>query len=82
MSRDENKKMTDAEIEVYQITQLQKVLDASGWTVIYLGLFNRYLCHYGRGIIDHITWDTPVQAKNELLFMVEKIQLNPWGDRA
>jgi hypothetical protein len=82
MTENEKRQMTDAEIEVYQITQLQRVLDASGWTVIYMGLFNRYLCHYGRGIIDHITWDTPVQAKDDLLFMVEKIQLDPWGDRA
>ena len=81
MTENEETPMTDREIELYKIAQLQRVLDASGWTVIYLGLFHRYLCHYNRGIIDHITWDMPVQAKDELEFIVNKIQLDPWGDR-
>ena len=67
-------------LDLYAITQLQRVIDASGWTVIYIGLLTRYLCHPGRGIIDHIQWDEPKQVLDELFMFIEKIQADPWSD--
>ena len=83
---DERQKMTGnidprTEQYLYEIVQLENAINAAGWTIIRVGLLERYLCHAATGKIVLKFYHEPVDDRDDLLNLIMQIQESHWITR-
>ena len=60
---------------LYEIVQLENAINAAGWTIIRVGLLERYLCHAATGKIVLKFYHEPVDDRIDLLNLISEIQM-------
>jgi len=60
---------------LYEIVQLENAINAAGWTIIRVGLLERYLCHEATGKIVLKFYHEPVDDRIDLLNLISEIQM-------
>ena len=60
---------------LYEIVQLENAINAAGWTIIRVGLLERYLCHQATGKIVLKFYHEPVDDRIDLLNLISEIQM-------
>ena len=60
---------------LYEIVQLENAINAAGWTIIRVGLLQRYLCHAATGKIVIKFYNEPVDDQDDLLNLIDEIQM-------
>jgi hypothetical protein len=63
---------------LYEIVQLENAINAAGWTIIRIGLLERYLCHAATGKIVYKVYSEPHDDQSDLLNLIMEIQESHW----